>query len=178
MKKLDAATMPHGGTDLRDVRIRPYGVTDADRLRRMSDRVSKQSLFTRFWSGSPYIPEYYVRAMDALDHWDREAMVALLDDDMIGIAEYVRDATRPHRADLAALVADPWQRRGLGLTLVSCLAPLAERRGITEFNADVILENQRAMRSILVGWPDVGSALVDGAARFSLPLPMPVPVPG
>jgi GNAT superfamily N-acetyltransferase len=175
MKQLEPATMPATMTCLGDVRVRPYGITDADRLRRMSARVSKQSLFTRFWSGAPSIPEYYVQAMGRLDHWDREALVALLDGEMIGIVEYVRDAARPHRADLAALVADPWQRRGLGRLLVADLADLAERRGISEFDADVILENRQAMRAILGGWPDVRSALKDGAAHFSLPLPIPVP---
>jgi len=175
MKQLEAATEPHPSHRLWDVRVRPYGVTDAERLRGMSDRLSRQSLYTRFWSGAPSIPDYYVRAMARLDHWDREAVVALLDGEMIGIAEYARNAARPHRADLAVLIADPWQRRGLSRLLVSCLAALAERRGISEFDADVILENRAAMRAVLGGWPDVRSALKDGAAHYSLPLPMPVP---
>jgi GNAT superfamily N-acetyltransferase len=167
------ATEPPTDIRLTDVRVRPYGIADGDRLRRMSDRLSRHSLYTRFWAGMPRIPENYVRAMAALDHWDREAVVALLDGEMIGIAEYVRDAARPHVADLAALVADPWQQRGLGRLLVSCLAQLAERRGITEFGADVILENRKAMQAVNGTWPDVRSALKDGAAHYSLPLPIP-----
>ncbi|XVQ11265.1 N-acetyltransferase family protein [Spirillospora sp. CA-255316] len=156
-----------------DVRFRPYGITDGERLRRMSARLSRHSLYTRFWSGTPRIPEEYAAALAALDHWDREAMVALLDGEMIGIAEYVRDRTRPRRADLAVLVADPWQRHGLARTLVGYLAALAGRRGITEFDADVILENRTAMLAIRHGWPAARPAGGDGAARYSLPLPIP-----
>jgi hypothetical protein len=183
MKQLIAATGPPSGAGadegpstgagLGDVRIRPYGIADADRLRRMSARLSGQSLYTRFWSGVPCIPEAYVRRMATLDHWDREAVVALLDGEMLGIAEYVRNPARPYLADLAALVADPWQQRGLGRLLVACLAPLAQRRGITEFGAEIILENRRAMRAVSGGWPDARSAHRDGAAHYNLPLPIP-----
>jgi GNAT superfamily N-acetyltransferase len=173
MMQLMAQPGPSAGAGLGDVRVRPYGIGDGDRLRAMSARLSKQSLYTRFWSGVPHIPEDYVRRMATLDHWDREALVALLDGEMLGIAEYVRDPARPHLADLAVLVADPWQQRGLGRLLVACLAPLAQRRGVTEFGAEIILENRRAMRAVHGGWPDARSAARDGAAHYNLPLPVP-----
>jgi GNAT superfamily N-acetyltransferase len=143
----------------------------------MSGRLSKQSLYTRFFSGTPRIPEAYVAALGTLDHWDREAMVALLDGEMIGVAEYVRLRHRPCRAELAVLVADPWQRHGLARRLVTYLAPLAERRGITGFDADVILENRGAMRAIRQGWPTARPDGRDGAAHYSLPLPLREPEP-
>ncbi|MFI0354535.1 GNAT family N-acetyltransferase [Actinomadura sp. 9N407] len=160
---------------LSDVRIRPYAIDDGDRLRRMSGGLSRKSLYTRFFSGTPRIPEAYVTALRMLDHWDREAMVALLDGEMIGVAEYIRDRHRPWRAELAVLIADPWQRRGLARRLVTCLAPLAERRGITGFDAEVILENRDAMVAIRHGWPAARPGSQDGAAHYSLPLPLPTP---
>lgn len=166
MKKLDV----HG---IADVRIRPYGITDGPRVRRMSDRLSAASLYTRFFSGTPHIPDYYVGMLDRLDHWDREAMVGLDGEDIAGIAEYVRDSARPWRADVAVLVTDPWQHRGLGSALVGYLAQLAARRGITEFDADVILTNRQGIQFVHRGWPAARSSLDGGAAHFTLPLPMP-----
>ncbi|MUN35859.1 GNAT family N-acetyltransferase [Actinomadura litoris] len=157
---------------LEDVRIRPYGITDGPRLRRMSERLSKTSLYTRFFSGTPHIPEHYVRLLERLDHWDREALVALDGDEIAGVAEYSRDRRRPWSADLAVLVTDPWQRRGVGSALVRCLAPLAARRGITEFEADVILGNRDALRFVRHGWPAAHASNADGAAHFRLPLPV------
>ncbi|WP_084219536.1 GNAT family N-acetyltransferase [Spirillospora albida] len=159
---------------LEDVRIRPYGAGDRERLRRLSGRLSKASLYTRFFSGTPCLPEHFVRSMDHLDHWDREAMVALLGGEIIGIAEYIRDARRPGRAEIAVLVADLWQRLGLGSVLIADLAGLAERRGIHEFDADVVLENRGALDAVRRSWPAARAAVAGGAARFRLPLPIPV----
>ncbi|WP_157431792.1 GNAT family N-acetyltransferase [Actinomadura hibisca] len=158
---------------LADLRVRPFGPADADRLRRMSALLSRGSLYTRFFTGTPRIPEPYVSALHGLDHWDREALVALLDGELVGVAEYVRDRDRPCRAEVAALVADPWQRHGLGGLLVACLVPLAQRRGITEFGAEVIYENRPALSAIRRYWPAVAPADADGAASFRLPLPIP-----
>ncbi|TDD89955.1 GNAT family N-acetyltransferase [Actinomadura rubrisoli] len=184
MKQLDGCGVAHiaaplpglpGTPTLEDVRFRPYGIGDRDRLRRMSAHLSKASLYTRFFSGTPRIPEYYLRSMDGLDHWDREAMVALLDGEAIGIAEYVRDVRRPSRAEVAVLVADPWKRCGLGGRLMAYLAQLAGRRGVTEFHADVIPDNHEAVFAIRSGWPAARARTADGTVRFRLPLPMPGP---
>lgn len=156
-----------------DVRIRPYGVTDGPRVRRMSDRLSAASLYTRFFSGTPRIPDHYLGLLDRLDHWDREALVGLHGDEIAGIAEYVRDKERPWRADIAVLVTDPWQHRRLGSTLVAFLSQLAGRRGITEFDADVVLTNRQALLFVRHGWPAARSTLDGGAAHFTLPLPVP-----
>ncbi|MEU8802472.1 GNAT family N-acetyltransferase [Spirillospora sp. NPDC048819] len=172
MTKLNARGAVRPDPALDDVRIRPYGVTDHDRVHRMSDRLSAASLYARFFSGTPRIPDHYVGLLDALDHWDREAVVALDGDEIIGITEYVRDAKQPWRADLAVLVADPWKRRGLGSVLVGCLARLAERRGITEFDADVILTNRDAVHFVRHGWPAVRPTSQGGSAHFRLPLPV------
>ncbi|WP_067822088.1 GNAT family N-acetyltransferase [Actinomadura kijaniata] len=161
---------------LDDVRIRPYNVTDDARLRRMSAWLSRGSLYTRFFSGTPAIPEPYVRSLDGLDHWNREALAALLDDDLIGIAEYFRDRGRPWRAEIAMLVVDPWQRRGLGGLLLDCLSALALRRGITEFDAEVVFDNQGVIRAIRRRWPDVRSLKAEGSAHFRLPVAPPGPV--
>lgn len=156
-----------------DVRIRPYGTADRDRVLRMSARLSAASLYTRFFSGTPRIPDHYLGLLDGLDHWDRDALVALDRDEIVGIAEYVRHRERPSRADVAVLVCDPWQRHGLGSVLIGCLAELAGRRGVTEFDADVVLANRGAVLFLRRGWPSARSTRDGGSAHFRLPLPMP-----
>ncbi|GLW64864.1 hypothetical protein Arub01_31080 [Actinomadura rubrobrunea] len=164
-----------GPASLDDVRVRPYGVGDEERLLRISQRLSRHSLYTRFFIGTPRLPDDYVRALRGLDHWDREAIVALLDDEIIGIADYTRLADRPDHADVAVLVADSWQRRGLARLLVSCLADLARRRRIGVFHADVLLENRQARAAIAAAWPAARPVWHDGSARFHLPLPRVTP---
>lgn len=178
MTKLDVRSVAHIDAALNDVRIRPYGITDHERVHRMSGRLSATSLYTRFFSGTPRLPDYYTRMLARLDHWDREAMVALDGDDIAGIAEYVRNTGQPWRADIAVLITDPWQRRGLGSTLVACLTQLAGRRGITEFDADVVLTNRDAVHFVRHGWPAVRPTSEGGSAHFRLPLPIDGPDPG
>ncbi|WP_026405109.1 GNAT family N-acetyltransferase [Actinomadura rifamycini] len=156
---------------LDDVRVRPYGTADGARLRGLSDRLSTRSLYARFFSGTPRIPDHYVAIMNGLDHWDRDALVALRDGEMIGIAEYCRDADRPGLADLAVLVGDPWQRRGVATVLVRYLAQLAGRRGVRAFGADVLPDNREAVLALHGVWPDAVPAYRDGLARYVLPLP-------
>ncbi|TDC65999.1 GNAT family N-acetyltransferase [Actinomadura sp. GC306] len=173
MTQLDVRSAAHIDPTPDDLRIRPYGITDHDRVHRMSERLSAASLYTRFFSGTPRLPDHYVGLLDGLDHWDRDALVALDGDEIVGIAEYARDRKQPWRADVAVLIADPWQRRGLGSVLVTCLTELAGRRGITEFDADVILENRPALRFVHRGWPAAVSTTDGGSAHFHLPLPGP-----
>ncbi|GGU93562.1 hypothetical protein GCM10010182_06490 [Actinomadura cremea] len=170
MTQLDVRGAAH--SDLLDgVRVRPYGTADGARLRGMSARLSPTSLYTRFFSGTPRIPDHYVAIMNRLDHWDRDALVALLDGEMIGIAEYCRDADRPGRADLAVLVGDPWRRRGVASVLVRFLAQLAGRRGVREFGADVLPDNREALAALHGVWPDARPVIREGLARYVLPLP-------
>ncbi|MCP2337786.1 GNAT family N-acetyltransferase [Actinomadura rupiterrae] len=156
---------------LADVRIRPFGYGDEARLRRMSAALSRVSLYTRFFSGTPRVPEPYVATLGRLDHWDRDALVALDDDVMIGLAEYARVPCHPERAEIAVLIADAWQRRGLGRLLTRMLLPLAARRGVTEFHADVYAGNAGALALIQHTWPSARSARSGETATFHLPAP-------
>jgi GNAT superfamily N-acetyltransferase len=158
---------------LADVRIRPYGLKDRERLGAMSARLSSTTLYLRFFSGSPRIPETYLRNLDRMDHWNHDALVALLDGDMIGIAEYIRVTGRPDHAELATLVADDWQHHGLGRCLITMLAELAQRRGIKAFDADIMLENRVGIWAVQRGWPAATPHLEAGAAHYRLPLPVP-----
>jgi GNAT superfamily N-acetyltransferase len=175
MKQLDDPGPDRVMAALDDVRIRPYNLTDDARLRRM--QVSTISLYLRFFSGTPHVPESYVRTLHRMDHWDHDAMVAILDEEVLGIAEYVRDRHEPARADVAVLVTDDWQRHGLARPLITFLAQLAARRGITEFDADVMLANRGGLSAVRSGWPAVRAVRAGGSAHFRLPLPPPPPVP-
>ncbi|MFD0899035.1 GNAT family N-acetyltransferase [Actinomadura sediminis] len=170
MTQLAVRNVAHPGP-LDGLRIRPYGTADGALLRAMSARLSAAGLYKRFFTGTPRIPDHYVTIMNGLDHWDRDALVALLDGEMVGIAEYARDTDRPGLADVSVLVGDPWRRRGVATALVRFLAQLAGRRGVRAFGADVLPDNREALLALHSVWPDARPAYRDGLARFELPLP-------
>lgn len=155
----------------RPIEVRAYEPADADLVCAMSARLSRQSLYTRFFAGTPRLPSLYVRTLNRVDHWDREALLALANQEIIGVAEYVRDAATPARADLAVLVVDAWQRRGVGRLLVGALTDLAGRRGISELNADVLAVNTAALAAIHRIWPGtLPVQAAEGTATFLLPV--------
>jgi RimJ/RimL family protein N-acetyltransferase len=65
---------------------------------------------------------------------------------LIGVARYVRLPEDPEAAEVAVVVADHWQRRGLGTLLVDELAPRARARGIRRFTATMSSDNTAAHR--------------------------------
>jgi GNAT superfamily N-acetyltransferase len=155
------------------VRIRPYdphGEVDAERVRAMSAWISSRSLYERFFSGTPRLPEPYLRALTMVDHHDREALLALSGDTVVGIAEYVRNRRAPERADLAVLVADGWQRRGIARGLVTQLGRLAADRGIADFTADALQSNRPALAAIASVWPGARASREGTTATFTLPV--------
>jgi GNAT superfamily N-acetyltransferase len=152
------------------VLIRPYESADGELIKAMSARLSKHSLYERFFAGTPSLPPQYLAALAKADHHDREVLLAISAGAVIGIAEYARACDAPDRADLAVLVADDWQRRGIGRRLVTALACLAADRGIAVFAADALVTNRSAMTAIARLWPGARADRDGTTAGFALPV--------
>jgi quercetin dioxygenase-like cupin family protein len=94
----------------------------------------------------PVVPpadELMGRLID-LDHCDRDALIAL---DARGIAGVARYAALPGQSayDVAVVVADDWQGKGLGRLLIRRLGHIARLRGISRFHATMFGDNRRAL---------------------------------
>jgi acyl-CoA synthetase (NDP forming)/GNAT superfamily N-acetyltransferase len=79
-----------------------------------------------------------------VDHDRRVAIVAMLGEDLIGVARY--ESIGPGTAEVAFVIEDAHQGRGLGPLLLEHLAAAARERGITQFEADVLPSNRRMLR--------------------------------
>jgi GNAT superfamily N-acetyltransferase len=88
-----------------------------------------------------------------LDHHDHEALVAVGDDGaLVGVARFVRRTGDRRAAEVAVTVADDWQGRGVGTTLLELLADRARAEGISRFTAIILARN----RSMLALAEDLG----------------------
>lgn len=134
----------------------------------MAGSLSPRSLYHRFFAGTPALPRPLLRQLATLDHDQRDAVVAVHDGQVVGLAQYVR-APDTRRAELAVLVVDAWQHRGVGRRMVSRLATLAARRGITSFDAAVLPENQAALRAVARLWPGATPRPDDDCLHYELP---------
>jgi GNAT superfamily N-acetyltransferase len=130
------------------VRLRPVERDDTERMARLLERLSPISRYRRFFSPLPRITGRLVAALTDVDHDRREALAAVVDDELVGMAEYVRRAHRREEAEIAVFVEDRWQRRGLARLLTAELARLGRRRGIDRFTASTLAENRPVLAMV------------------------------
>jgi len=129
------------------VRYRPIQPADERSLRRFHDQLSDESVRLRFMGVLPHLSERQAHYFTHLDERDRFAFVALdprEPAEIIAVARYDRDPGTD-RAEYAAVVADRWQGRGLGLALTRRLIDAALARGVRSFYALVLPENIRML---------------------------------
>jgi GNAT superfamily N-acetyltransferase len=121
--------------------------SDGESLRRLFYRLSPETLYRRFMS--PVVRPDQVRPDRLLDidHCDREAVVALDGGEIVGVARYARQPGSP-TAEVAVVVADAWQRHGLGSRLLTALARLAAAAGIERFTLTMQADNDRIVRLV------------------------------
>ena len=131
-------------TDGGTVHVRPVRPADADRLVAFHGRLSHQSIYYRFFSPRPRLSQDDVTRFTSVDYDDRMALVALLGDDLIGIASYDRWPGR-REAEVAFTVDDEHQGRGVATVLLEHLAVIARSHGITRFTAEVLPENRKML---------------------------------
>jgi len=125
-----------GGT----VHVRPITPEDADALVAFHSRLSDETVYFRFFSPMPALSQKQVERFTNVDHDRRVALVAELADRLVGIARYER-LPGTDSAEVAFVVADAHQGRGIGTALLEHLASAARERGITRFVAETLTEN-------------------------------------
>jgi GNAT superfamily N-acetyltransferase len=123
-----------GGT----AHIRPIRVDDFERLQALHGRLSPQSIYFRFFSPIPEVPEPQLRHMVDVDYRDRFALVAELDGDVVAVARY-EHSNDDDAAEVAFVVEDDQQRRGLATVMLEHLAAVARSNGIERFEAETRL---------------------------------------
>jgi acetyl coenzyme A synthetase (ADP forming)-like protein len=126
------------------LRLRPPHSDDAPALVEFLNGLSQQSLYYRF-HGIPTVSEKLVDAFLEPDWRERGHLVAELGGRVIALASYVR-LRDPTAAEVAFVVADEFQRRGIGTRLLEQLAERAGSVGIERFVAEVLAENSQMLR--------------------------------
>ncbi len=139
-----------GGT----VHLRPLTPGDADALVAFHARLSVRTRYLRYFSAYPIIPQRDLIRFTHVDHIDRVALAVWLGGEIIAVGRFDRlpdsDPTRLGRvAEVAFVVADEHQGRGIGSVLLEHLAQIGRERGIERFEALVLAENLTMMRVFL-----------------------------
>jgi GNAT superfamily N-acetyltransferase len=151
------------------VYVRLVSSEDAEMLGRMLSRLSVRTIYERFHSPYPRVPGWALAGMLEADHHDKESLVAVAGDEIVGHAMYVRTGDAGE-AEFAALVEDGWQSRGVGRLLLTELAAVAGGRGLGHFSGSVLGENRRALDALAAVYPGMRYEIRDGSYRVRVPL--------
>jgi GNAT superfamily N-acetyltransferase len=144
--------------------LRPILPGDAEALLRFHANLSPATVHRRFFGYHPILTIDEVRRFTHVDGTDRVAFVVSTSSELIAVGRYERDGTAPE-AEVAFVVADAYQRHGLGSLLFERLAQRARVFGIERFTAETLAENG-AMLAVFrdSGYPlrsTVGAGVVD-----------------
>jgi acetyltransferase len=121
--------------------IRPIGPEDESDLQQFVRDLSPASRHARFMVAMRELPEYM---LDRFVHPQpgREAVLVATSpvSGIVGLVQYVADETGDG-CEVALVVTDAWQRKGLGTELLNTVANVASENSIAYFHADVLADN-------------------------------------
>jgi acyl-CoA synthetase (NDP forming)/GNAT superfamily N-acetyltransferase len=162
-----------GGT----ARIRPITTGDAERLVSFYEQVSEESKYYRFFAPYPRLSDRDVHRFTHHDYVDRVGLAATVGGEFIATVRYDRidDQGRPASApaadaEVAFLVQDAHQGRGVASALLEHIAAVARERGIRRFAAEVLPANSKMIKVFRDGGYTQKRSFADGAVRLTLDL--------
>jgi GNAT superfamily N-acetyltransferase len=128
--------------------VRPIRADDATALIALYDRLSRQTAHQRFVATMRRLPPDWARYLASVDYVRRLALLATIPGAAAsGIAAVARYETTSKlgTAEVAFVVQDGWQDRGLGTLLFGLLLEAARARGVVRFCASILADNKRML---------------------------------
>ena len=133
-----------------EIFFRPIKPTDEPALSEMLYSLSEQSVRTRYMARTIAFPHKDVQQLTNIDYRHDLAIVGVVPgpggEDIVAIAQYYLDP-KTQAAEVAFLVQDEWQAKGMGTFLLDYITQVAVKRNVKRFYAKVMPEN-KAMLAI------------------------------
>ncbi|MBZ6226835.1 bifunctional acetate--CoA ligase family protein/GNAT family N-acetyltransferase [Streptomyces olivaceus] len=162
-----------GGT----ARVRPITVDDAERLVSFYEQVSDESKYYRFFAPYPRLSAKDVHRFTHHDFVDRVGLAATIGGEFVATVRYDRigsggtPAPAPaDEAEVAFLVQDAHQGRGVASALLEHIAAVARERGIRRFAAEVLPANTKMIKVFMDAGYTQKRSFEDGVVRLEFDL--------
>ena len=167
--RVRAGATPPGKKDQQAILISSLNPGDEARLLGMYSRLSLRSIYRRFHTPFPRVPEWLVVSFAKADQNHMVGVVAIAGEEIVGHAMYARPEDSDE-AEFAIVVEDRWQSKGVGKLLLSELAREAMRQGVETFTGIVLTENRPAFGLIDAVFAGAKRSLRDGSYDVCAPL--------
>jgi GNAT superfamily N-acetyltransferase len=142
--------------------MRPIEPDDKALLAAGVGRLSPESAYGRFLTGKSRLTPAELRYLTEIDHRDHIAFLVLDElGDLVAVGRIVRDARRADTGEIALVVADCWQRRGIGRVLAN---RLTQAMGVARVSGTMLATN-RAAYAIMRGLGPIEHASLSGGIR-------------
>ncbi|MEK7270510.1 MAG: GNAT family N-acetyltransferase [Planctomycetota bacterium] len=169
-KELERHEILRDGTQ---IFFRPVKPTDEPAIREMFYSLSAESVRSRYFTHTARFPHREVQQVANVDYRQDLAVAGVVPgpsgETIVAIAQYFLDP-RSGEAEVAFVVQDEWQKRGMGTFLLRFISETAHRRGVKRFTAKVLPGN-KAMLAVFhnSGYP-VATEFSGDAYSLSYPL--------
>lgn len=154
-----------------ELTLRHLAPDDDERMARLFYRLSPDTIYRRFMTH--YSDPHALRSLLAVDGVSRAAIIATdPDGEIVGVARYAKLGEPPAAdadgttAEVAVLVQDEAQGRGIGLGLLTALAGVARANGVHRFTGTMLSTNEACARLFRRAFPDV--VLVNSGGETTL----------
>ncbi len=125
--------------------LRPIKITDEHALKDFFYSLSEDSMYHRFVSSRKDMHHDRLQRFAVIDYTKEMVILAVVEEGgnelIVGMGQYFIDEAS-HTAEVAFVVRDSWQGRGIGGELLSYLAYLARKAGLHGFSAQVLTDNR------------------------------------
>jgi RimJ/RimL family protein N-acetyltransferase len=155
-------------TDGTTVSVRPIRPDDAQALVSFHASLSTETVRSRFFVAHRTLSAKEAEHFTVLDYRDRFALVAFVEGVLVGVARYDRHDVVA--AEIAFVIADRYQGRGLAPLLLDELASVARAEGIIRFDADTLVENAAMLAVFSRSGFDVRSSVSAGVVHVDFPI--------
>lgn len=150
--------------------IRPVTPLDADAVATFVRRLSPTARFRRFHSPVHALSPRQLEGIVDVDHRGRETLLALRGRRVVGMSQFI-ETRDPEVVEVAIVVADRWQRMGLGRLLLDAAITAAGRCGHTTVTAYAQAENRAILQLIRSGSLPTRMETVGSIVEITIALP-------
>jgi GNAT superfamily N-acetyltransferase len=166
------------------VKIRAIRSTDKVELIEAFGRLEPESVYTLFFQYKQSLSDRELKAATEVDFENTVALVVTLTSGarevIIGGGRHVvlDPASVPRSAEIAFLVEEDYRGQGLAGRLLKHLAEIARKQGVSQFEADVLPQNQAMLAVFSRSGLPMQQAFADGVTHVTLSLanrPQPTP---